>query len=103
MAILTALTPLFDDESPVPKDTLKQDVADDFKIKELAGVMDNKLEISFNPEEGSDIIIKLIDPHAASGYLVFQDEAAYTDWLNKELYEPSQDEIEEAATRGTGS
>lgn len=95
MKPITSLEPLFEDEAPIPKDSLKEAVVDDFKLK--AGVPDDKLEISFNPEDGSDIIIKLIDPHAASGYLVFQGEAAYNDWLNQQLYEPSQDEIQEAA------
>ena len=103
MITLTSVQPLFEEESSIPKDALKQAVVEDFKLSELSGVPDSKLEISFNPEEGGDIIIKLIDPHAASGYLVFQDEEAYNDWLSKELYEPSQDEIEEAASRGKRS
>jgi hypothetical protein len=100
MAFLESVEPLFKDESAVPKDTLKQMVTEDFKLNQLAGIPDGKLEISFNPEDGGDILIKVIDPHAASGYLVFQDESAYNDWLGKQLYEPTQDEIEEAASRG---
>jgi len=100
---LQSIEPLFSEESPIPKDTLKAEIIEDFKLKELTGIPDQNLEISFNPDEGSDIIIKLIDPHAASGYLVFQDEAAYNDWVSRQLYEPSQGEIEEAANRGTGS
>lgn len=100
MITLTSVEPLFKDESAAPGDTLKQIVLEDFKLNNLTGVPDQKLEISFNPDDGGDILIKRIDPHAASGYLVFQDETAYNDWLNKQLYEPSQDEIEEAASRG---
>lgn len=100
MFTLESVTPLFEDEAPVPEETLKQAVVEDFKGKNMVGVWDRKLEISFNPEDGGDILIKLIDPHAATGYLVFQDESAYNDWLNKQLYEPSQDEIQEAASRG---
>lgn len=103
MAFLESVEPLFKEEAPVPKDTLRGAVLEDFKLRELAGVPDQKLEISFNPDEGGDIIIKLIDPHAASGYLVFQDEAAYRNWLDSELYQPSQDEIEEASSRGSGT
>jgi hypothetical protein len=100
---LTSVDPLFREESAVPKDTLVQVVLEDFKINHLAGVSDQKLEISFNTDEGDDILIKLIDPHAASGYLVFQDEEAYNNWLGVQLYEPSQDEIGEAASRGAGA
>jgi hypothetical protein len=100
MLVLQSVESLFEDHAPTPKDTLKQVVLDDFKLNNLTGTPDQKLEISFNPDEGGDILIKVIDPHAASGYLVFQDEPAYSDWLNKQLYEPSQDEIEEAASRG---
>lgn len=103
MITLTDVKSLFEEDSPVPEGTLKQTVVDDFKMKELIGIPDSKLEISFNPDDGSDIIIKLIDPHAASGYLVFQDENAYNDWLGKQLYEPSQDEIEEASSHGAGA
>lgn len=103
MELLTSLQPLFDDQAPVPKDTLKKQVVEDFKLKELAGIPDQSLEISFNPDDGSDIIIKSIDPHAASGYLVFQGEKEYNDWLGAQLHEPSQDEIMEAASRGAGS
>jgi hypothetical protein len=95
--------PLFEDQSPVPEGTLQQAVIDDFKLNNLAGVPEQKIQISFNTEEGGDILIKVIDPHAASGYLVFQDESAYKHWLNVQLYEPSQDEIQEAARNGTGA
>lgn len=97
---LISVEPLFAEEAPVPKDTFKQQALDDFKSGNLAGVPDQKLEINFNPEDGSDIIVKLIDPHAAAGYLVFQDESAYSNWLSAQLYEPSQDEIMEAAQHG---
>jgi hypothetical protein len=100
MITLERVEPLFEDTSAIPQDTLKQVVLEDFRMNNLAGVPDNKLEISFNPEEGGDILVKLIDPHAATGYLVFQGEQAYRDWLNRELYEPSQDEIQEAARHG---
>lgn len=103
MIALKSVEPLFKDNVAAPKDTLRQVVVDDFKLNHLAGVPDQKLEISFNPDDGGDILIKLIDPHAASGYLVFQDETAYNDWLNTQLYEPSQDEIAEAASRGSRS
>jgi hypothetical protein len=82
---------------------LQQAVVEDFKLNTLVGIPDQKLEISFNPEDGGDILIKVIDPHAASGYLVFQDEEAYKNWLNANLYEPSQDEIQEGAERGQRS
>jgi hypothetical protein len=94
---LTSVEPLFREDAPVPKDTMKKQVLEDFKLHNLIGVADQKLQINFNPDDGSDIIVKLIDPHAASGYLVFQDEKAYKDWLDVQLFDPSQDEIEEAA------
>lgn len=103
MITLTSMAPLFDDESAVPEGTLKEAVIADFKLNQLAGTPDEKLEISFNAGDGGDILIKLIDPNAAQGYLVFQDETAYNDWLNRQLYEPTQDEIEEAASRGSRS
>lgn len=103
MFALQSVDSLFDDTAGVPKDTLKESVVEDFKLNNLAGIPDQKLEISFNPEDGGDILIKVIDPHAATGYLVFQDEKAYNDWLNVNLYEPSQDEIQEAVRRGQRS
>lgn len=103
MFVLTSVEPLFSGEGAVPEDTLKKAVVDHFKMVHLPGVPEHKLEISFNPEDGGDILIKQIDPHAASGYLVFQDETAYNDWLNAQLYEPSQEDMAEAAQRGAGS
>lgn len=100
MFTLLSVEPLFKDESAAPEATLKQVAVEDFKLNNLAGVPTQNMEISFNPEDGGDILIKVIDPHAASGYLVFQDETTYNDWLGKQLYEPSQDEIQEAASRG---
>ena len=96
-----SVEPLFREDAPVPRDTMKQQVLEDFKMTALAGIPDQKLEISYNPDDGSDIIVKLIDPHAASGYLVLKDQSAYRDWLDAQLYEPSQDEVQEAINRGS--
>lgn len=101
MTTLTSVEPLFKEEAPVPKETLRAQVVEDFKFRNLIGIPDQKIEISYNPDDGDDILLKVIDPHAASGYLVFQDQDAYKSWLDAQLYEPSQDEIQEAAKRGT--
>jgi hypothetical protein len=100
---LTSVKPLFDDDVAIPKTTLVQEALEDFKLNNLTGIQEQKMEISFNPDGGGDILIKVIDPHAATGYLVFQDEEGYKSWLNAQLYEPSQDEIQEAASRGQRS
>lgn len=100
MITLTSIEPLFAETASIPKDTIKKQVVQDFRHKNLVGVLDNKLEIRFDPEEGGDILIKVIDQHAATGYLVFQDENTYRDWLNAQLYEPTQGEIAEAANHG---
>jgi hypothetical protein len=98
MIKLQSVGALFEDSAAVPEDTLKQAVIDDFKLNNLAGIQDGKIQISFNPDEGGDILIKVIDPHAATGYLVFQDEKTYNDWLQAQLYEPSKDEVEGAVS-----
>lgn len=98
---LTPVEDLFKPEAPIPKGTLKAQVIEHLKSAEFIGVSEDRLQISFNPPDGDDIILKVVDPHAATGHLVFQGEDQYNDWLSDSLYEPSQDEIEEAARRGS--
>jgi hypothetical protein len=103
MFSLTRVQDLFRKDAPIPRDALKMNVVEDVKLRVFTGLPQDKLEISFNSPDGDDIILKVVDPQAAAGYLVFQDEQEYNGWLQQELFQPSQDEVEEAASRGSGS
>ena len=90
---LTRLQNLFEPDVAVPKDLLKEAVVKDFKNKELIGVPDTTLRITFSSPEGSDILIQKLDPENALGYSVYTDEEDYFNHLQAELYEPTEEDI----------
>lgn len=93
MISLSSMSDLFRDDSSIPKDALKHDILKDLKTKELVGISDDKLNISFQGDEGDDILIRVVDPRAAVGYLVHQDETEYNDWMASNLKDPSDEDI----------
>lgn len=103
MITLESVTPLFDQTTPFSKADFVPPVLSHMKRGVLAGVSDSDLEVS-GQEDGSDgIMVKRVDPHAATGYLAFQSVEDYNGWLTASLIEPTQDEVEEAANRGNGT
>jgi hypothetical protein len=85
---------LFDSEGPVPRGLLKQSVLEDFKSKNLVGIPDAQLGISFSENDPDGILISRIDPENALGYSVYASEKDYFDRLSMELYEPSEEDIQ---------
>jgi len=79
------LQELFDPEGPVPKELLTGQVYEDFRKKYMIGVPDGKIEVTFQPNESSDILIKKIDPEKALGYSTFTSDSDYFDRLDQEL------------------
>lgn len=90
------LTSLFEEEPGNLSDLFKDAALTTLKHTELIGVPDVELQINFNPEDGSDILVKRIDPEKALGYSVFEGEEDYFNRLSAELYSPTEAEIEEA-------
>jgi hypothetical protein len=84
---------LFELDSAVPKDLIKKHVAEDFKSKDLIGIPEAHLSITFSPDEDSDILIRRVDPENALGYSVFDSSSDYFNHLQNELYEPTDEEV----------
>lgn len=61
----------------VPKSTIKARVLEDLKLNALNGVSEQSTDIDFDPDDGSDILVKKIDPEKALGYQVFSDVNSY--------------------------
>lgn len=76
---------LFEPEQTVPKDLIVKHVYDDFKGKFLIGVPEIKLEVTFQGDESSDILVKKIDPEKALGYSTFSSESDYFERFGSEL------------------
>jgi hypothetical protein len=89
----TPIESLFREEGPVPPRLMKDSIVQDFKDKELIGVPDAELRISFPLQDGDDILIHRIDPENALGYSVYASEEDYFNHLQAELYEPTDEEI----------
>jgi hypothetical protein len=81
---------LFDDEEVTVggKSLIKDEV-----LKRIKSTGQN-LEI-IDREEG--FIVKVVDPDESQGYNKFKTVGEYQEWLNSSLYEPTQDEIQEAS------
>jgi len=90
-------------ESLVESPTLPQfkSLFVDKAIAEFAKSGKNIAEIKVM--DPSEVHIAVIDEHASMGYNVFKSKGEYDEWMNKSLYQPTQDQIEEAITRGDGT
>jgi hypothetical protein len=101
MITLQSVEPLFRETAPVPKELLKTTVIDDFKRNFLTGTLDSQIEVDDSQyDESGGIMVTVISPEAAAGYLAFDDQENYEDWLRQSLYVPTQDEIQEALPSG---
>jgi len=97
MITLQSVDPLFQEQAPIPRELLKGQVIDDFKRNFLTGTPDTAIKIDDSEyHEGGGIMVKVISPEAAAGYLAFEDGENYAEWLRQSLYEPTQDEVQEA-------
>ena len=104
MANLLSFEPLeglFDPLRTNPVDELKKIVAQDAQLK--YGLKGFPEQIKLDVASESDIISKQVDPHSAMGYLVFKDEDEYNSWMQAQLFEPTQDQVMEALSDGSGS
>lgn len=82
------LEALFDDFSSIPSKNQFKDVAIE-RIKQT-GKMVEVLD------EGDVLSVKVIDPLASQGYNMFASQKEYQSWLGSQLFEPSQEQMEEA-------
>ena len=97
MIALQSVDPLFHEQAPVPRELLKGVMLDDFKRNFLTGTPDTDIKVDDSQyDEGGGIMVKTISSEAAAGYLAFEDKGDYQSWLSQSLYEPSQEEIQEA-------
>ncbi len=88
------LNELFDDkEGTFDPNTIKHAVTTDVKISLLAGTPDSKVMIDFSPSDGSDIVIKSVDPEKALGYSQYADTQSYYENLSASLYAPDDNEL----------
>jgi hypothetical protein len=94
---------LFEEETPYTKADFLPSVIARLRQTKFPGVPESSLEITSQEGDPDAIIVKRVDPFAATGYLAFQSEQEYGDWLSASLYEPTQDEVEEAMNRGNGT
>lgn len=90
------LTELMQDELVGTRHLFKKRVFDDFRSKSLTGSLDAHLEVDFNPLDGSDILVRKVDPENALGYSVFSDPGEYYQSLAASLYEPTEEDIQGA-------
>lgn len=89
---------LFKPESALPqRDETLRTVFEDFKTKDLAGVPETSLEVTFQPDDESDILIRKVDPEKAQGYQTYRGEEDYFAQQHADLYVP---ELIEGRTRG---
>lgn len=103
MIALESTQPLFDATAPFTREMFVSPVVQHMRKTVLAGVPESHVEVTSQEGSPSDIIVKKVDPYAATGYRAFQSVQDYNSWLQASLYEPTQDEIEEALNRGNGS
>lgn len=103
MITLSSTRPLFDETTPFSKEDFVPPILEHMKKTVLGGVMDSDIEATSQDEDSSVIMVKTVDPFASTGYLAFQSAQEYDGWLKAALYEPTQDEIEEALNRGDGA
>ena len=85
-----SLRELFQDDSAVPKDLMKPMILEDFRDKNLIGVPEANLQITFDTADGSDILIRKIDPEKALGYRTYEDESDYFNQLQLDMYVPGE-------------
>lgn len=94
MIAIETVEDLFSPEEFIPKDLLKQSVFQHFKDSVLIGIPDAAIEVDFEPEDMSDILVRKIDPEKALGYRLFENEDSYFSYLNKQLYIPKESDFE---------
>lgn len=87
------LEPLLNPENTISKDLFKHAVLENMKVTVFPGVSERELEIDFQGNEESDILIKKVDPENALGYKVFQSADAYFQNLQLEMTPPSREQI----------
>ena len=84
---------LFTKDGGINKDMFKDKVLENIKQTTFIGVADSKLSIDLEPSDGSDILIKEIDPEKALGYQVHDNLDEYYKFLAKELYVPQDSDF----------
>lgn len=88
------LRELFDDGGDgFNPDNIKHSVTTDVKMSLLSGIPESKLKIDFSPSDGSDIVIKSVDPEKALGYSLHADTQSYYENLGASLHVPEDDEL----------
>ncbi|NBO55675.1 MAG: hypothetical protein EBU84_14040 [Actinobacteria bacterium] len=75
------------------KDLFKSSVVGDIKMTQFAGTPEVLLQVEFDTADGSDILVRKVDPENALGYSVFSDQDDYYLKLSDSLYDPPDEEI----------
>lgn len=87
------LDPLFESSPGDTSQLFKTMVFEDIKLTRLGGVLSTQIQVDFAPKDGSDILIRKLDPENALGYSVYADLSDYYQHLSASLYQPSDEEI----------
>lgn len=86
MISLTPLHELFEkDESSVSPQLLRDQVLQDFKQTQLAGIAEADIEVTFQDQEDNAILVRVVDPEKARGYQIYSGEEDYFNQLQAEL------------------
>jgi hypothetical protein len=72
---------------------MKNTVIEDFKEKNLPGVPEYHLQITLHPDDGSDILLRKIDPENAQGYRTYENESDYFNQLKLDLFAPTNSDL----------
>lgn len=84
----------------IESETIKQAVSSDFREKELIGVPDPAVRIDFSPSDGSDILIKKIDPEEALGNRLFKSEDDYYEQMRLDQFSEADAAVSSGVTNG---
>ena len=88
-----SLQELFSTDSAVPKNLMKGPILADFRLKELVGIPENHLQITFQPVDGGDILVRQVDPENAQGYRTYENESDYFNQLKLDLFTPTDSDF----------
>jgi hypothetical protein len=84
---------LFDKDGGINPAMFKDKVLEQVKQTTLIGVPEARLAIDFEPTDGSDILIRTIDPEKALGYQVHDGLDDYYKSLDRDLYVPQDSDF----------
>lgn len=87
------LRDLFEEDSPAPKGSMKQNIIEHLRLSRIAGVPEYRVNIDLEPDDGSDIIVRVVDLENALGYRVYKGEEDYFNQLSADLHVPQESDF----------